>query len=32
VGWGPGAALTRLRNRISLKRLARLAEGAPGTS
>jgi len=32
VGWGPGAALTRLRNRISLKRLARLAEGAPGAS
>jgi hypothetical protein len=29
VGWGPGAAATRLRNRISLKRLARLAEGAP---
>ena len=29
VGWGPGAALTRLRNRVSLKRLARLAEGAP---
>ena len=30
VGRGPGAALTRLRNRVSLKRLARLAEGAPG--
>ena len=31
VGWGPGAALTRLRNRVSLKRLARLAEGAPAS-
>jgi hypothetical protein len=29
VGRGPGAALTRLRNKVSLKRLARLAEGAP---
>jgi len=30
VRTSPGAKLTQLRNRISLKRLSRLAEGAPG--